>query len=163
MREIRTSGLMSGERKRSDAHRAQATAPLLDSTIATCSRPSGSTPPPPSRCLRSRRPAIRIPVVADNARDHHARLVRHWLKRADCRIKLVFLPAYALHLNVIERLWGVMHREAPHSKFHARFAVFVEAIFDFFRRRLPQEWTTWLDTVTDTFQIISRKEVRDLG
>ena len=32
MREIRTSGLMSGERKRSDAHRAQATAPLLDST-----------------------------------------------------------------------------------------------------------------------------------
>ena len=34
MREIRTSGLMSGERKRSDAHRAQATAPLLDSTDA---------------------------------------------------------------------------------------------------------------------------------
>ncbi len=33
MREIRTSGLMSGERKRSDAHRAQATAPLLDSTL----------------------------------------------------------------------------------------------------------------------------------
>ena len=32
MREIRTSGLMSGEGKRSDAHEAQATAPLLDST-----------------------------------------------------------------------------------------------------------------------------------
>ena len=32
MREIRTSGLMSGEGKRSDAHKAQATAPLLDST-----------------------------------------------------------------------------------------------------------------------------------
>ncbi len=32
MREIRTSGLMSGEGKRSDADKAQATAPLLDST-----------------------------------------------------------------------------------------------------------------------------------
>ena len=38
MREIRTSGLMSGERKRSDAHRAQATAPLLDSTCAQKAR-----------------------------------------------------------------------------------------------------------------------------
>ena len=32
MREIRTSGSMSEERKRGDAHKAQATAPLLDST-----------------------------------------------------------------------------------------------------------------------------------
>ncbi|UVK49684.1 hypothetical protein DBIPINDM_007694 (plasmid) [Mesorhizobium sp. AR02] len=32
MREIRTSGLMSGEGKRSDANTAQATAPFLDST-----------------------------------------------------------------------------------------------------------------------------------
>ena len=32
MREIRTSGLMSGEGKRSDAVMAQATAPFLDST-----------------------------------------------------------------------------------------------------------------------------------
>jgi hypothetical protein len=32
MRETRTSGLMSGEGKRSDALTAQATAPFLDST-----------------------------------------------------------------------------------------------------------------------------------
>ncbi len=32
MREIRTSGLMSGEGKRSDAATAEATAPFLDST-----------------------------------------------------------------------------------------------------------------------------------
>jgi hypothetical protein len=32
MRETRTSGLMSGDGKRSDADMAQATAPVLDST-----------------------------------------------------------------------------------------------------------------------------------
>ena len=32
MREIRTSGLMSGDGKRGDANLAQATAPVLDST-----------------------------------------------------------------------------------------------------------------------------------
>ncbi len=32
--------------------------------------------------------------------------------------------------------------------------------FDFFRRRLPQEWTKWRDTVTDNFRIISHKDFR---
>ena len=34
MREIRTSGLMSGEEKRSDANAVQTTAPFLNSTEA---------------------------------------------------------------------------------------------------------------------------------
>ena len=84
----------------------------------------------------------RIYVIADNARYHHARVVRQWLERPDCRITLVFLPAYAPHRNAIERLWAVMHREVTHNKFHASFSHFVEAIFDFFRRRLPKEWKT---------------------
>ena len=39
MREIRTSGLMSGDGKRSDASLAQATAPVLDSTGRGCIGP----------------------------------------------------------------------------------------------------------------------------
>ena len=100
----------------------------------------------------------RIYVIVDNARYHHARVVRQWLERPDCRITLVFLPAYAPHLNAIERLWAVMHREVTHNKFPASFSHFVEAIFDFFRRRMPQEWTKWRDTVTDNFRIIVRPE-----
>ncbi len=95
-------------------------------------------------------------------RYHHARLFRHWPERADCHIKFVFLPAHAPHPGVIERLWGVMRREVTHNTFHASFVLFVAAIFDFFRRRLPQEWTTWRDTVTDNFKIISHKEFRVL-
>ena len=104
----------------------------------------------------------KIYVIADNARYHHARVVRQWLERPDCRITLVFLPAYAPHLNAIERLWAVMHREVIHNKFPASFSHFVEAIFDFFRRRMPQEWTKWRDTVTDKFRIISHKDFRVL-
>jgi hypothetical protein len=41
MREIRTSGSMSGERKRNDGRRPQVTAPLLDSTKgALCAVPT---------------------------------------------------------------------------------------------------------------------------
>ena len=49
-----------------------------------------------------------IHVFLDNARYHHAKLVRAWLARPDCRVKLHFVPAYCPHLNPIERLWGLM-------------------------------------------------------
>jgi transposase len=103
-----------------------------------------------------------IYVFADNARYHHARLVRQWLERPGCRIKLIFQPAYAPHLNAIERLWGVMHREVTHNSFYATFALFTDAIDDFFTRRLPREWKIWRDTVTDNFRIISHREFRVL-
>ena len=46
-------------------------------------------------------------VIADNARYHHARRVRHWWERPGCRVELLLLPSYAPHLHSIERLWGV--------------------------------------------------------
>jgi transposase len=57
-----------------------------------------------------------IHVFLDNARYHHAKLVQEWLARPDCRIKLHFIPTYCPHLNPIERLWGVMHRNVTHNK-----------------------------------------------
>lgn len=104
-----------------------------------------------------------IYVIADNARYHHARLVRQWLERPGCRIKLIFLPAYAPHLNAIERLWGVMHSEVTHNKFYENFELFARAIDDFFRRRLPQEWREWRDTVTDNFRVVSYQDFRVLA
>jgi transposase len=104
-----------------------------------------------------------IHVIADNARYHHAVLVRQWLARSGCRIKLIFLPSYAPHLNAIERLWGVLHREVTHNKFYKSFNLFVRAIEDFFRRKLPQEWRSWRDTVTDNFRVVSHQDFRVLG
>ena len=44
-----------------------------------------------------------IHLILDNARYHHAKLPRPFLERPECRIRLRFLPAYALHLNLTER------------------------------------------------------------
>ncbi len=105
----------------------------------------------------------RIHVIMDNARYHHAVLVSQWLDRPDCRIEPHFLPAYAPHLNAIERLWGVMHREVTHNTFYQSFAQFTEAIDNFFAERLPKEWPIWRDTITDNFRVISHQDFRVLG
>ena len=56
-----------------------------------------------------------IHVFLDNARYHHAKLVQEWLALPGRRIKLHFIPTYCPHLNPIERLWGLMHRNGRSS------------------------------------------------
>ena len=104
-----------------------------------------------------------IHVFVDNARYHHARMLRPWLERAECRIRLHFLPAYAPHLNPIERLWGVMHENVTHNRYYETFADFVDAIIGFFRKILPAKAHLWRDTITDNFRVISRKQYRVIG
>ena len=65
-----------------------------------------------------------IHVFLDNARYHHAALVQAWLAQPDCRIKLHFIPAYCPHLNPIERLWGLMHKNVTHNRCYAKFNAF---------------------------------------
>ena len=81
-----------------------------------------------------------IHVFLDNARYHHAKIVREWLARPGCRIKLHFLPAYCPHLNPIERLWGVMHKHVTHNKCYETCAQFAEATLDFLREKVPRNW-----------------------
>jgi transposase len=79
-----------------------------------------------------------IHVFLDNARYHHAKLVQEWLSRRGCRIKLHFIPTYCPHLNPIERLWGVMHRNITHNKCYENCAEFAAATLDFLREtRFP--------------------------
>src|ERR1019366_4914247 len=101
-----------------------------------------------------------IHVFLDNARYHHARLVQEWLARPACRIKLHFIPSYCPHLNPIERLWGLMHRNVTHNKCYATCAQFADATLGFLREKVPRNWANLCDSVTDNFRVINPKDFR---
>jgi transposase len=101
-----------------------------------------------------------IHVFLDNARYHNAKLVREWLARPRCRIKLLFTPPYCPHLNPIERLWGLMHRNVTHNKCYATCAQFADATLGFLREKVPRDWANFRDSVTDNFRVISPRDFR---
>ncbi len=104
-----------------------------------------------------------IHVFLDNARYHHAALVQEWLARPGCRIRLHFIPAYCPHLNPIERLWGLMHKNVTHNRCYAKFNGFCGAMLTFLREDVPKNWTSYCDTVTDNFRVISPEDFRVLA
>ncbi len=104
----------------------------------------------------------RIHVFLDNARYHHAVLVREWLARPERRIALRFIPAYCPHLNPIERLWGVMHRHLTHNKCHATYREFAETVLEFLRETVPRRWREFRDSVSDNFRVIDPRGFRVL-
>lgn len=101
-----------------------------------------------------------IHVFLDNARYHHAKLVQEWLARPECRIKLHFVPSYCPHLNPIERLWGLMHRNVTHNTCYATCRQFADATLGFLREKVPRNWANFCDCVTDNFRVINPKEFR---
>ncbi len=108
-------------------------------------------------------PAMRrIHVFLDNARYHHAKLVRDWLAQPGRRIKLHFVPPYCPHLNPIERLWGLMHRNITHNRCYATFNEFCDAMLGFLKEDVPKNWDYLCDDVSDNFRVISLKDFRVL-
>jgi transposase len=101
-----------------------------------------------------------IHVYLDNARYHHAVLVRDWLAQPSRRIRLHFIPPYCPHLNPIERLWGLMHKHVTHNKCYATCAQFADATLAFLRQKVPENWREYADSVSDNFRVISPKEFR---
>jgi transposase len=103
-----------------------------------------------------------IHLFLDNARYHHAKLVKAWLAQPGRRIRLHFIPAYCPHLNPIERLWGLMHKRVTHNRCHENFADFSVAMLTFLRQEVTRKWHLYCDQVSDNFRIISPKDFRIL-
>ncbi len=108
---------------------------------------------------------VLIHVFLDNARYHHPPdhspgVVREWLARPGCRIKVHFIPPYCPHLNPIERLWAVMHKNVTHNKCYATCGQFADATLDFLRGKVPKNWKCFRDSITDNFRVISPKHFR---
>ncbi|MGI8567735.1 MAG: transposase [Methylocella sp.] len=79
-----------------------------------------------------------IHVFLDNARYHHADMVKEWLARPGWRIKLHSIPTYCPHLDPIERLWGAMHKNVTHNRSYTKFNDFCNAVLNFLRVDVPK-------------------------
>ncbi len=73
--------------------------------------------------------ATRIVLIADNVRYNHARLLREQL--GGSHVEIMYLPAYAPNLNLIERLWKFMKKQVKRNHFYATFEQFVTTIQSF--------------------------------
>lgn len=67
-------------------------------------------------------PKGKIVMILDNARIHHAKLLKSFLDRNKERLELMFLPPYSPEMNLIEGLWGWLKASIINN-------VFFESIF----------------------------------
>ena len=74
----------------------------------------------------SRRYAVPITIVLDNARYQRCKLVIE--KAEELGIELLFLPPYSPNLNLIERLWKFVKKEVLYGTYYDNFEKFKEAI-----------------------------------
>ena len=103
-----------------------------------------------------------IHVFLDNAKYHHAQMVRDWLARPGCRIRVHYIPTYCPHLSPIERLWGLMHKNVTHNRCYATYNDFCRSVLHFLREEVPKNWAVFCDSVTDNFRIINPADFRVL-
>ena len=62
-------------------------------------------------------PSGKIVMILDNAKIHHAKLLRGFLEENSERLELVFLPPYSPNLNKIEELWGWLKNSVINNVF----------------------------------------------
>lgn len=77
-------------------------------------------------------------IILDNARIHHAKLLKEFLdKNKDC-LELVYLPPYSPNLNKIEELWGWLKDSVINNVFfHSREEI----------QKAVQKFIDWVTTV----------------
>jgi transposase len=59
----------------------------------------------------------KILLVLDNAKYHHAKILKPWLEEVSDLLELFFLPPYSPDLNAIEMLWKKTRRSVTHNRF----------------------------------------------
>jgi len=92
-----------------------------------------------------------IYLICDNARYYRSKVVQEYLQNS--RIKLVFLPAYAPNLNLIERLWKFFKKQVLYNRYCETFGDFRAACEDFFDN--PKRYRAELRSLlTENFAII---------
>lgn len=92
----------------------------------------------------------KVYLILDNARYHHARIVRRW-RLHHPRFIFLFLPAYSPNLNLIERLWRFFHQKITWNNYFETFSEFKKATLTFFEN-LKQYHSELETLLADNFQ-----------
>lgn len=93
-----------------------------------------------------------ITLVLDNCRYQRCELVQSLAR--SLRIELLFLPSYSPNLNLIERLWRFVKKEALASRPLANYEMFTQTIEDCLNSlptKYKQQMTTLLTLTFQTF------------
>ena len=84
--------------------------------------------------LRHRSRGKRMVIVLDNAKYHHAVLLKPLLKQYRNVLSMLFLPPYSPQLAPIERIWKLVRRMATHNRFFAALGEVLAAVDTCFDR-----------------------------
>ena len=101
-------------------------------------------------------------MYLDNARYHHTKMLRPFLKRLESRVQFHFPPPYAPHLNPIGRLWGVIHSQVKHNRFQKGLRQTTGKIRAFLSDTLPRSWKGVAKTITDSFRTNTHDRYRSI-
>jgi transposase len=102
--------------------------------------------------IKNKQKSGKVYLILDNAKYHHARLVKNWILNHP-RFNLLYLPAYSPNLNLIERLWRFFHQKVTNNRYFETFKEFRQETLNFFEnlKHYEKELTTLL---TDNFQTL---------
>jgi transposase len=84
--------------------------------------------------LRHRAHDTRMVLVLDNARYHHAILLKPLLRKYRAVLTLLCLPPYSPQLAPVERVWKLARRMATHNQFFATLDAVLTAVSTCFDR-----------------------------
>jgi transposase len=73
-----------------------------------------------------------VVMILDNARIHHAKILKPFLQANEHRLTLLFLSPYSPHLNAVERIWGWLKGSVIVNRFHATQQDIRQSVSSFF-------------------------------
>jgi len=81
-----------------------------------------------ARLLLYRQRGRKTVVILDNAKYHHAKVLRPFLEAHRDQLALEFLPSYSPELNPIERVWKLTRKLCTHNTYFETLEHLIEAV-----------------------------------
>lgn len=95
----------------------------------------------------------KIYCISDNARYYRSKMVNEFLNTEGQNVEWLFLPPYSPNLNLIERLWKYLRKNAINTFYYEKFDQFREAVFNVIED-LPNRKDQIRSFIGNDFQII---------